>query len=74
MKLPSGKITKSPDRYVKEWRSLGKKLVKALGGERTVIGYDPGFLIHAKGCAHSEDYSVWLATRIVELFESSKRK
>lgn len=69
-KLPSGKITKSADRYVREWRMLGKKLVKALGGNRKVYGFDPDFAVAVNDFqSNSESYSVWLALRIIELYE-----
>lgn len=73
-RLPSGKSSKSADRYVREWRSLGRKLCKALGGERYIIGYDPGFLIYYKNSYSSENYPTWLALKIVELYEMKHNK
>lgn len=74
-RLPSGKYTKSQTRYVREWRSLGNKLVKALGGDRQVYGFDPDFAVAVDGFkGPSESYSVWLACRIVELYEKANDK
>jgi hypothetical protein len=40
-RLPCGKTTKSPHRYVKAWRDIADPIAKATGSK--LRGFDPGF-------------------------------
>lgn len=41
-RLPSGRVTKSVDSYVRAWKRAGGSLGKATGWK--MIAFDPGFL------------------------------
>lgn len=66
--LPSGKVTTSVARYIREWNGLAKPVARALGCE--VIGLDPGIHLMPKGASVGFQISVSVAERIKDMIDT----
>ena len=63
--LPDGSITKSVNRYCREWNRIAMPVAKAL--ECNIIGMDPGILLSPKEGGPPLNMSVPMANRIRKL-------
>ena len=73
LNTPDGRKLITRKQYLKEWQSLGDALIKALGNDLLMIGFDPSITLATfklengkKMLEVSTEIPVWLAKRIIE--------